>query len=170
MLLRKEQLYTAEEAALRAIDLLPEEGEQLWVYESHRVLGQIYQSKDEMEEAVRHLEMALRIASSLNQTLLLFGVYYDLADMFSRRGKFGDAQIHVEHTKSFAANNAYNLARTSLLQARLWYKQDMFGEARSEALAALENFEKLGSADYAGDARRLLRQIDARWPGQPDCP
>ena len=48
----------AEEAAIHAIDLLLEKGEQIWVEESHRVLGAIYQSKGEMKKAVSHLEIA----------------------------------------------------------------------------------------------------------------
>ena len=43
--------------------------------------------------------------------------------------------------------------------------QDMFGEARSEALAALDAFEKLGSVEYSEVAGRLLWQIDVRRPG-----
>ena len=39
------QLDDAEETGLRAINLLPEKGEELQVCQSHRVLGHIYQSK-----------------------------------------------------------------------------------------------------------------------------
>ena len=77
-----------------------------------------------------------------------------------------DAQAHIEHSKSFAANSMYLLACTSHQQAELWYKQDMFGEARSKVLAVLDVFEKLGSDD-AKDVRQILKQIDARWPGHP---
>ena len=41
----------------------------------------------------------------------------------------------------------------------------MFGEARSEALAALDAFERPGFVEYIEVAGRLLQQIDARRPG-----
>ena len=166
LLLRKEQLDAAEETGLRAIDLLPEEGEQSRAYNCHIVLGQIYQSKGKTEKTVHHFKIALGIASALNQAKNLFWVHYDLAMLFTGQGRFSDAQIHAGHTKTFASNNTYLFAVASALQAWLWYKQGMFGEARSEASAALEVFEKLGS-DAAGVSGRLLQDIDARLAGPP---
>ena len=165
LLQRDEQLDAAVETALRAISLLPEEGEQSRVYACHRVLGKIYQYKGETEKAVHHFEIALGIASALNRVENLFSIHLHLADMFTKQGRFSDAQIHVDHAKTFASNDTYLLAGVSLQRANLWYRQERFGEARSEALAALDVLEKLGS-DNAEGARRLLRAIDARWPGQ----
>ena len=167
LLLRKKQLDVAEEAALHATVVLLEKGGRSQVLECHRILGKICQYKGETGKAVLHFEIALGIASTLSDTEFLFGVHSDLGDMFFKQGRINDAQTHVDHMKSFAANNTYLLARASLLQARLWYTQDMVGEARSEALAVLDVFEKLGSANNAKHARRLLQKIDARRPGQP---
>ena len=165
LLMRKEQFDAAEEMAFHAIDLLPEEGEQFRVYDCHRVLGKIYESKGKTGKAVHHFEIALGIASALNRAEALFWVHYHLAHLFTQKDGFSDAQTHAEHAKSFAVNNTYLLAHTSLLQARLWRRQSMFGEARSEALAALDVLEKLGSTDDTKDARLLLQQIDARSSG-----
>ena len=167
LLLRDRQLDTAEETALRAMNLLPEEGESIWAYESHRVLGKIYRSKGETEKVVHHFEKARGIASALNSAESLFWAHFNLAEMLIEQGKPSDAQTHIEHAKLFATNNTYLLARASTLQAQLWYAQDMFGEARSEALAACDALEKLGSAVNAEFARRLLQQIGARWSGHP---
>ena len=156
----------AEKTALRAIDLLPEKGEQFQVQESHRVLGRVYQYKGETKKAVYHLETALEIASALNSADDLCRVHLNLVILFFEQGRFSDAQTHLEHTKSLAVN-PYFLANASLLQAKLWYKQDMCGEAKSEALAVLDVFEKLGSTRDAEETRRLLEQIDAEWPGRP---
>ena len=166
LLMRTKQLEAAEETALHAIDLLPGEGEPMWVLECHRVLGKIYQTKGKTKKAVHHFEAALGIASALHDTVCLFWVCSDLAGVFTRQGRYSDAQTHLEQAKSLATDR-YLLARTSFLQAMLWYEQDMFGGARSEALAALEAFEKLGSVADAEVTRRILQQIDARWPGQP---
>ena len=170
LLLRKEQLDAAEETTSRAINLLPEEGEKLNVYECHRILGRIYRSKGETERAVHHLEIALGIASALHRVEHLFWVHLDLAQLFIEQDGFSDAQTHVEHMKSFAINNTYLFARASALQAHLWYLQDMFGEARSEVLAAFHAFEKLGSVGHAKAAELLLRGIDAQLPGQSAHP
>ena len=166
LLQQKEQLDAAEETALRAIDLLPEKGEQIIAHKCHYTLGGIYRSKGETEKAVHHYEIALGIASALNDTDLLFWVHHDLAVLFTKKSRFNDAQIHVEDTKTFASKNTYLLSGVSVLQAELWYKQDMLREARSEALAALDVLEKVGS-ESAKSVRRLLQNIDARLAGQP---
>ena len=163
-----EQLDAAEEAGSRAIDLLPDQGEELSVCQGHRALGDVYRSKGEMKKAIHHFEVALEIASSLNQVDQLFWVNFVLADAFFKQGKFDDAHIHVECARSHAVNNLYLLARASRLQARVWCAQSMFGEAKSEGLRSLAVFEKLGAAADAEYARQLLREIDAQAAGKPD--
>ena len=164
-----EQLEAAEEAGLRAIDLLPEKGEELRVCEAHRALGDIYQSKDETKKAIHHLEIAMGIASSLDRVFQLFWVNWSLAGVFSEEGKFDEAQIHAERAGSYAIDNPYLLAHASLLQTELWHKQSVFREAKSEGLRALAAFEKLGAAGDAEDTRRFLRAIDARATGDPEA-
>ena len=53
LLCSDEQLYAAEEAASRAIELFPDEGEEFRVCRCHRVLGNIQCSGGEMEKAMR---------------------------------------------------------------------------------------------------------------------
>ena len=160
------RLDAAEETAIRAIDLLPEKGEQLLVYDCHYVLGQIYQSKGETKKAVCHSETALEIASALSRAENLAHVHFSLALLFCQQGRFSDAQTHTEYAKSFAVNNKL-LADASFLQAHLWLMQDMLGEAKSEALAALDVYQKLGPTNGAENVRRLLQRVDARLSGQP---
>ena len=166
LLRQKKQLDAAEEAALHAIELLPEEGEPIRVYICHRALGTIYESKGETEKALHQYEIALGIASTLKDVEALFWVHSVLAQLFTKQGRLGDAQIHIEHAKTFASNSTYHLACASQQQAELWYMQGMFGKARSGALAALDVFEKLGSNDVE-TARQLLQDIDAWLAGQP---
>ena len=154
------QLDAAEEAVFRAIELLPENGQQLQVSRGHHVLGSIYSSKGEIEKSIHHFKVALGVASSLNWDDQLFLVHSFLAQLFSREARFDDALIHVEGAKSHAVNDAYLLARASRLQAWFWAKQLMFEEAKSEALRSLEMFEKLGAANHVERTRRLLEDID----------
>ena len=162
LLCQAKQLDTAEEAGSRAIDLLPEKGEELRVCQAHRVLGNTYRFKGETKKAIHHYEVALRIASSLNMAYQLFWVNYCLAELFSDEGKFEDAQTHVEQAKAHAVNDLYILARAMVQQARVWGGQRRFEEARSEALRALDMLEKLGAAHDAEITRQLLREIDTR--------
>jgi tetratricopeptide (TPR) repeat protein len=118
VLVDDKQLDAAEEAASRAMDLLPEEGEQFRVCEGHRVLGNIYRSKGDTKKAIHHFEAALEIASSLNDHTELFWIHYALADLNFRQGRFDDAHAHIERAKSHAINNAYYLGRAMELQAR----------------------------------------------------
>ena len=156
------QLDAAEEAVSRAIDLTSEEGDQLQICRGHRILGDIYESKGEMKKAIHHLEVALEAASSLNLAYQLFWVHFSLTVVFSGEGRLDDAQAHIERAKSYAVNDAYLLARASGRQARLWDKQQRFEEARSEALCALDVFEKFGAAGQVEETRQLLEQIDRR--------
>jgi len=85
LLFEDKQLDTAEEAASRAINFIPEEGEQFLVCGSHHVLGDIYRSKGEWEKAISHFEAALGIASPFNWRNELFWVHYSLAILFSTK-------------------------------------------------------------------------------------
>ena len=153
------QLNAAEKAASRAIDLL-EKGEQPLVCEGHRILGNIYNSKGDTEKAIHHLEVALKIASALNQDYQLFWVHFTLVQLFAKEDRFGNAQAHIECAKPHAINNTYQLGRVVELQACLWYDQCMFEKARSKASYAADVFEKLGAAHDLGRCRELLQQID----------
>ena len=61
-----EQFDAAEEAAFRAIALLPKEGQQFRVCQSHFALGDIYRSKGGVEEAIHHFEAILAISTPFN--------------------------------------------------------------------------------------------------------
>ena len=163
------QLDAAEEAGLRAIELLPEKGEELRACHAHRILGNIYHFKDKTKKAIHHLEMALEIASSLKKAEDLFWVNSSLVKVFLVERRFDDAQIHVERARSYAVNNTFLLARASLLQAQLWYAQSMFGEAKSEGFCALAALERHGAVGDVEFTRRFLRAIDARVTGGPEA-
>ena len=167
LLCHANQPDAAEEAASRAIDLLPEKGAEFDACQAHRVLGIIYQSKGETKKAFRHLEIALGIASSINRASQLFWVNHALADLFSTERKFSDAQTHVERAKSLAANDTHLLAHVMRQQAEVWNGQHRFEEARAEALRALDMFEKLGDPSNAERLRGLLQKIEARQSGRP---
>ena len=154
------QLDAAEEAAFRAIGLLPEEGEQFRVCESHRILGNIYRSKRNTERAIHHFEVVIGIASPLNWHDTLFPTHYELAGLLRNEGRLGNAHAHIEHAKSHTANSAYNLGLAMELQARVWYDQHRLGEARSGALRAADVFDKLGTVKVAERCRGLLREIE----------
>jgi len=152
----------AEEAASRAIDLLPEKGEKFLVCKCNCLLGNIYRSKGERKKAAHHLELALGIAIPFNWLNLLFWIRYSMTFLSSDEGRFDDAHVHVEQAKLHATNcnDAYTLARAMQRQADLWHRQHRLEEAKSEALGAIDMFEKLGAADDAEDTRRLLQKID----------
>ena len=157
-----DQLDAAEDAAFRAIDLLPGRGNQYLVCESHQLLGCVYRSKRETETAFHHFEVALGIASVFNWHSQMFDIHYFLAAVFLDESRFDNAHAHVEQSKSHAVNGAHYLGRAMKLHARVWYKQRRFEEARSEALGAADVFEKLGDVDNLKDCRSLLRRIQGK--------
>ena len=171
-----EQVDAAEEAALRAISILPEKGEEYRVCRSHRALGDTYRSKGEVEKAIHHYELALGIASSFNWDDPLFRVHYNLAKLFLVESRLDEAQTHIERAKSHTANSAYHLGHVTQAQAFFWYEQDRFEEAKSEALCAANIYDKLGAAKDLERCRKLLRYIEeelntpvASGQSEPDC-
>ena len=161
MLLREDgQLDAAKEAATLASDLVPEKGQEFLACQSQRLLGNIYRSGGEREEAIRHLEVALAIASPFNWHDELLWIHYSLAELFLDEGEFTEAHTHVEQAKSQAAENTYHLGRVMELQAEIWYQQREFKEAKSEALLAFETYEKLEATNDLEGCRAFLQEIE----------
>ncbi|KAF9780530.1 hypothetical protein BJ322DRAFT_1112528 [Thelephora terrestris] len=154
------RLDAAEETVSRNIELLPEKGHELHLSQSHRLLGEIYRRKGEMEKAVYHFKTALTIASPFDWQGQLFWIHYEMAVMFYNEGEYNDANAHIEQAKSHAAHDAYNLGRGMKIQARIWYRQHRLNDARSEALRALGTFERLGAAADAGRCQHFLQTIE----------
>jgi len=155
------QLDAAEAAASRAINLLPEGGEQFLVCQCHRILGEIHRTKGDTEKAISHVEAALGIASSFSWHPQLFWIHFSLASIFSDKEEFDDADARIERAKSYTVNYPYHLGRAMELQGRFWYEQRRFEEAKSEALRAAEIFKKLGATQDLERCERLLRDIDS---------
>ena len=155
------QLDAAEEVASRAIRLLPEK-EEFQLCQSHLVLGDIYRSKEKKEKAVHHFEMARGIASRFDWSFELIWIHYKLARLFCDEGRLSDAHVHIERAKSHAGNSAYDLGCAVYLQAVIYYRQHRLDDATSEALRALETYEKLGASQDADYCRVLLRDIEEK--------
>ena len=154
------QLDAAEDAVSRAINLLPEKGEEFLVCQSHRALGQIHRSRGDKEKAVFHFEAALRIASPFDWHDELFWNHYILARLFCEEDEFDDANAHIERAKSHAVDNAYRLGCAAKMHAGIFRRQRRFEDARSEALRALEIYEKLGATRDAERCSRFLRELE----------
>ena len=167
LLFEDEQLEAAEGAASRAIKLLPEKGEEFLLCGFYRVLGNIYHSKDDAGKAIEHFETALQIASSFNWHNELFWTHYSLAKLFSEEGRLDNAHVHIERAEFHAVDNAYDLGRAVFLQARILYRQRRLEEARSDALHALEMFEKLGVTNISEGCRALLRDVEQAMKNRP---
>jgi tetratricopeptide (TPR) repeat protein len=153
------QLDAAEETASQVINRFSE-NEQFEVCRCHHILGDVCRSRGETEKAIDHFETALEIASSFNWHSPLFWTHYSLAALFIDEDRLDDAPAHIEHAKSHAVNDAYNLGSVVQLQARFWYRQRRFEEARSAASHAAEAFEGLGATETEGECRDLLREIE----------
>jgi hypothetical protein len=94
---------------------------------------------------IHHYNAALGIASPFNWRDELFWNHYNLANLFRNEDEFDDANFHIEQAKSHTVHDPYKLARAIRLQARIWYRQCRPEDAKTEALHALEIFEKIGA-------------------------
>ena len=153
------QLDAAEEAASRAINLLPKD--QYLACKCHDHLGDIYRHKGETEKAIEHFEVVLGIASSFSSDREQFWIHYSLVQLFGKEGRLDDAQAHIEYAKSHAVDSTYLLGRTMVLQAQLWQEQCRLEEARSEALRAIDLFEKIGATEDLEWCRNMVGRIEA---------
>ena len=154
-----EQLDAAEEAASRAVKILPEKGEEHRLCESHRALGAVYRCKGEKEKAIHHFETALTIVSPFGWRDQLFWIHYGLAELFRDQDDFDDAHLHVEQAKTYTVDDRYRLGRARLVQAQIYYRQHRLEDSAFEALGALEIFERFG-AQYAKKCKELLQDIE----------
>ena len=161
------QLDAAEDTVLRNINILQGEGQEFDLCRCHQTLGRIYLSKGEKEKAIRHLETALSIATPFNWQSELFWTQFEMAKLFRDGREFDDANTHVGQAKSHAANNPYFLGHGMEMQAEIWFPQCRLEDAMSEAMGALETYERLGAAEDAGCCRELLQTIQRAMEHQP---
>ena len=156
---RDNQLDAAEEAASRAINLLPKKGEEYLSCQSHRILADIYRDKGERENAIRHLEIALGIASQFQWNHQLTWIHQCLAMLFRAEGEFDNAYAHIEKALLHAVHDAYLLGYTTLMRAWTYYQQGRLEEATSEAWHALET-QKFGEIGLLESCEELLQCIE----------
>ena len=160
LLFDDKQLDAAEDAASRAIVLLPHKGQEFQLCQSHRVLGNIYRSEGETKKATHHFKAALRIGSPFNWHHQLFWIHYSLALLYFDEDEFDDAHAHVERARSHAVDGSYNLGRAMEVQAQILYRQCRFQDAASEALGAKRIYEELGATTDVRSCRALLRHVE----------
>jgi tetratricopeptide (TPR) repeat protein len=161
------QFDAAEDAASRAIDLISGKGQEYTICGLHQVLGKIHRSKGEKEKAIYDFKTAIGIASPPNWRDLLFWNHYELAELFRDEGEFEDANAHLEQSKSNVVDDTFRLGSVVYMQAGIWYRQDRLEDSKSEALRALEIYERLGAARDAGFCRDLLQAIERKMENQP---
>jgi len=160
------QLDAAQKAVSQSINLYPDKGRELDTCQCYALLGEIHQSKGETDTAFIHFETALRIISPCNCLSQQSHIHQCLAELFSRQDKFNEAHAHIEHAKSYAMNDNWNLGQTIYLQAGILCKEQRFREAKSEVLHAITMFEKLGAAREVDDCKILLNDIEEKINGQ----
>jgi tetratricopeptide (TPR) repeat protein len=166
LLHQDDQLDAAEEAALRAINLLPEKGQEHFLCQYHTGLGDIYGSKGEREKAIHHLEVALGIASAYKWKDQLFWINYSLAKLSADEGKFDGANTYIEQAKAHAGCDGYNLGLVMEAKAVILFREGKLEDATSKAFGALEIYEKLGASKDAGDCKDLLQEIEGTMAGE----
>jgi tetratricopeptide (TPR) repeat protein len=166
LLLKDQKLDAAKKAASQAIDLLPEKGQEFLLFQSHRLLGDIYSSEGEREKAINHYDSAIAIALPFNWERDLFLIYYSLSELFLNQREFDSANAYIEQAKSHVVNNTLNLGRTMGQRAIIFFRQNRLEEAKSEVLRALDTYKELGAAKNVKGCRALLQQIEREMESQ----
>ena len=172
LLYSTDRLDAAKEAASRALNIFSEKGNQFNACNSHFILGLIYHSKGETEEAIHHHEASLRMASS-SWHGPLFSAHHALMVLFLDEARLDDAQAHIEYVKLHAHTCTYAMGYLMESQASSWHVQGRFEEAKAEALRAADVYEKLRAEEGLESCRQLLLRIEEGMnkpaiPGKPD--
>ena len=154
------QFDAAEEAVTRALKLAPAKGQEYLVCQSHRVLGNILRSKGKRPDALHHFEVALGLASPPNWNDELFWIHHSIAALLTDSDELEDAHAHIEQARSHAVGSTYYVGSATEMNAWIWYQQGRLEDARSEALCALEIYERLGAVADAWDCKELLRELE----------
>ena len=154
-----EQFDAAEEAASHAITLVPEEGNEFLAFQSHYILGKIYQSKEKMEAAIHHYEATLGIASTSSQHDQLFAAHSSLVEVFACEHRFDDAKAHLECAEQYAVNNIDYLRRVAVLRAGIFCALRVVGGLPSGTLGMADIFGPRGGSedDAVSDILEFLR-------------
>ena len=156
------QLDTAEEVTLRALNLSPEnlspDDKGYLTCTCHHLLGEIYCSKGDRAKAVHHYNEALQIASLSNFLDLSFSIHLSLAQVFRDEDNFDDAHSHIQQAKSCTLGDTVYLGRAMGTRVSILYRQRRFEDAVSEALSAVEVFEKVGATRDLESARLFLQE------------
>ena len=124
------------------------------------VICKINYSKGRKEKVAHHLNSALEIASLREWHSPLFWVHFDMVKLFLDEGKYDEAYAQLKQAQLHACDDLYILGRAMKLQAGVWFAQHRHEDAKSEAVHALENYEKVGATRDAGICRAFLKKVE----------
>ena len=164
-LYRDGQVDDAEKAATRALNILPEKGQEFIACKSLRILGDIFLSREERERAIHHFEEALNIAPRFSWHNHVIWIHHSLALLFFEEGKFDQADSHIKRAELHAVGSVYFMGRTVLLRAWTLYRRGRWEEATSECSRALKVFKNLGATRGQEICKGLRQNIDQSMKG-----
>ena len=156
------QLEAAETATTKLFAILPDEPRPRTLCKYHSLLGEIYHSKGETEKAIDNFKTVLDIASRYNSHSDTSRTHSNLAQIYSDQGMFDDAHAHIKQAKLHSVNDPYVLGRAMKLEARSWYGEGRYEEAKAECLCAIEVFGSLGATKEVQRCKKLLGDIEQR--------
>ena len=93
------RLDAAEATSFGAIRAYTECSGRFGVCQGYRILAIVCHHEGEIEEAIKHFETALGIASASVWHGELFWSYYCMVELFFDEGRFDDAHAHAERAK-----------------------------------------------------------------------
>jgi len=161
LLVNDNKVDAAEEAISRMINLSSDGPSQAQLYEHHSILGHICECRGEVDAAIDHHTKALGIASSVFSPDKQTSILRDLVALLLRQGRFDGIQLYIEQLKLHAVGDPLYLGFAMGSQARVWYEQGRFEEARSELLRAVGLWEKIGVlATATAQLKGLLQNVE----------
>ena len=167
VLVNDNQVDAAEEVASRMVNLSSDGPSQAQLYERHSILGQICDCRGEVDAAIDHYTKALGIGSSVFSPDKQASILCDLVALLLQEKRFDGIQLYIEQLKLHVVGDPLHLGMAMGMQARVWYYQGRFEEARSELSRAIGLFEKIGvlatvTAQFKGFLQQIEEKINER--------
>lgn len=92
------QIEDASVMALRSTEQFGKLGIDYRLAQSQQLLGEIALEKSDLAEAENHFVSALKIAKSLNLSVLLYGCHHGLGQIYGQQREFSQASTHYQES------------------------------------------------------------------------
>ena len=157
------QFEQAERALERALTIHTQEGNREETMLSHINLGDVCQEQDRFKDAAAHLHTALAIAQELEKSRPAAGTMVNLALLYRRQGRLGEAlELLTQARELYSSEDSNDAALAQLEEARVDLDLNLLNEAKSLAENLIDTFTENEMKMEQAEVLTLLGNIQTK--------